>query len=57
MPIISQVIVWLIVGVIGGSLAGLIAKWRRKGFGLTQNSWVRLVGAVIGFVVGCRVTS
>jgi uncharacterized membrane protein YeaQ/YmgE (transglycosylase-associated protein family) len=57
MPIISQVIVWLIVGVIGGSLAGLIAKWRRKGFGLTQNLGLGLVGAVIGFVVGCRVTS
>jgi uncharacterized membrane protein YeaQ/YmgE (transglycosylase-associated protein family) len=51
MPILSQVIVWLIVGFIGGSLAGLIATWRRKGYGLIQNLGLGLLGAVIGGLI------
>ena len=48
MPSLAQVIVWIIVGLVGGSLAGLIVTWKRRGFGLLQNLGMGLVGAVVG---------
>jgi uncharacterized membrane protein YeaQ/YmgE (transglycosylase-associated protein family) len=48
MPSVDQVIVWIIVGLIGGSLAGLLIKWDRRGFGLVRNLSVGLVGALVG---------
>jgi uncharacterized membrane protein YeaQ/YmgE (transglycosylase-associated protein family) len=48
MPSFDQIIVWIIVGLLGGSLAGLIIKWDRKGLGLFRNLGVGLIGALIG---------
>jgi uncharacterized membrane protein YeaQ/YmgE (transglycosylase-associated protein family) len=48
MPSFSQFIVWIVVGLLGGSLAGLIITWDRKGFGLMRNLAVGLAGALIG---------
>jgi uncharacterized membrane protein YeaQ/YmgE (transglycosylase-associated protein family) len=48
MPSIDQFIVWIVVGLLGGSLAGLITTWDRKGYGLLRNLAVGLVGALIG---------
>jgi uncharacterized membrane protein YeaQ/YmgE (transglycosylase-associated protein family) len=48
MPSIDQVIVWLVVGLLGGSLAGLIITWDRKGFGFLRNLAVGLAGALVG---------
>jgi uncharacterized membrane protein YeaQ/YmgE (transglycosylase-associated protein family) len=48
MPTLAQVAVWIIVGLIGGSLAGLLVTWRRKGFGLLQNLGMGLIGALVG---------
>jgi uncharacterized membrane protein YeaQ/YmgE (transglycosylase-associated protein family) len=48
MPTLAQVIVWVIVGLIGGSLVGLLITWRRKGFGFFQNLGMGLIGALIG---------
>jgi uncharacterized membrane protein YeaQ/YmgE (transglycosylase-associated protein family) len=48
MPSLAQVIVWIIVGLIGGSLAGLLVTWRRRGFSLLQNLAMGLVGAFVG---------
>ncbi|WP_262299907.1 GlsB/YeaQ/YmgE family stress response membrane protein [Microvirga sesbaniae] len=48
MPSLAQVIVWVIVGLIGGSLAGLIVTWKRRGFGFLQNLGIGLVGALVG---------
>ena len=48
MPSIDQLIVWIVVGLIGGSLAGLLIKWDRKGFGIIQNLGVGLAGALVG---------
>jgi uncharacterized membrane protein YeaQ/YmgE (transglycosylase-associated protein family) len=48
MPSIDQFIVWIVVGLLGGSLAGLITTWDRKGYGLLRNLAVGLVGASIG---------
>lgn len=53
MPSIDQLIVWLVVGLLGGSLAGLITsgKIRRRAF--FRNLGVGLVGAIVGgFVFG-----
>jgi len=32
MPSLDQFVVWIVVGLLGGSLAGLIITWDRKGF-------------------------
>jgi uncharacterized membrane protein YeaQ/YmgE (transglycosylase-associated protein family) len=48
MPSFSQLIVWIVIGLLGGSLAGLIITWDRKGFGLLRNLAVGLAGALVG---------
>ena len=48
MPTIAEVIVWVIVGLIGGSLAGLVVTRRRKGFGVLRNLGMGLIGAFVG---------
>jgi uncharacterized membrane protein YeaQ/YmgE (transglycosylase-associated protein family) len=48
MPSLDQIVVWIVVGLLGGSLAGLIITWDRKGFGLPRNLAVGLVGALVG---------
>lgn len=48
MPSIDQWIVWIIIGLLGGTLAGLIAKRERSGFGLMRNLGLGLVGALVG---------
>ncbi len=45
---LAQFIVWIIVGLLGGSLAGLIIKGERKGFGTARNLALGLVGALVG---------
>jgi uncharacterized membrane protein YeaQ/YmgE (transglycosylase-associated protein family) len=51
MPSTSQLIVWIIVGLLGGSLAGLITTWDRKGHGLVRNLDVGLAGALVGGLI------
>jgi uncharacterized membrane protein YeaQ/YmgE (transglycosylase-associated protein family) len=48
MPTLAQVIVWIVVGLIGGSLAGLIITRHRHGFGIARNLGLGLAGAVVG---------
>jgi uncharacterized membrane protein YeaQ/YmgE (transglycosylase-associated protein family) len=48
MPSLGQFIVWIIVGLLGGSLAGLMITWERKGFGIVRNLGVGLIGALVG---------
>jgi len=40
--------VWIVVGLLGGSLAGALMTWGRGGFGLLRNLVVGLAGALIG---------
>jgi uncharacterized membrane protein YeaQ/YmgE (transglycosylase-associated protein family) len=47
----DEVITWLIVGALAGSLAGMIVKGRRAGFGRLINLGIGLVGALIGGVL------
>jgi uncharacterized membrane protein YeaQ/YmgE (transglycosylase-associated protein family) len=48
MPTIDQFIVWIVVGLLGGSLAGLIITWDREGFGMVRNLAIGLAGALVG---------
>ncbi len=45
---VGQVIIWLIIGALAGSLAGMVVRGRKKGFGRVSNLIVGLLGAVIG---------
>lgn len=44
----DQIIVWLVVGAIAGTLIGAIVKRSKKGFGAATNLGIGLVGALIG---------
>jgi uncharacterized membrane protein YeaQ/YmgE (transglycosylase-associated protein family) len=41
-------IVWIVVGLIGGSLAGLLITRQRRGFGRLGNLALGLAGALVG---------
>ena len=45
---LDQIIVWLVIGAIAGSLAGLVVKRTREGFGRFSNLGIGLVGALVG---------
>lgn len=45
---IDQIIVWLVVGAIAGTLIGAIVKRSKKGFGAATNLGIGLMGALIG---------
>jgi uncharacterized membrane protein YeaQ/YmgE (transglycosylase-associated protein family) len=45
---LTQLIVWIIVGLLGGSVAGLIIRRERRGFGVWRNLGLGLVGALVG---------
>jgi uncharacterized membrane protein YeaQ/YmgE (transglycosylase-associated protein family) len=47
-PSLDQVIIWIVVGLIGGSLVGFMMTWERKGFGLLRNMAIGLAGALVG---------
>jgi uncharacterized membrane protein YeaQ/YmgE (transglycosylase-associated protein family) len=48
MPSVDQLIVWIVVGLIGGGLAGALMTWERQGFGFFRNLALGLAGALIG---------
>ena len=44
----SLIVVWLIVGALAGSLAGMAVKRSKEGFGIVANIGIGLVGALVG---------
>ena len=48
MPSLAQAIVWIIVGLLGGSLAALMITRERKAFGILRNLGIGLLGALVG---------
>ena len=48
LPTLDQFIVWIIIGLLGGSLAGLLVTRERKGFGMMHNLGIGLAGALVG---------
>jgi uncharacterized membrane protein YeaQ/YmgE (transglycosylase-associated protein family) len=47
-PTVAELIVWIVVGLLGGSLAGLLVTRERKGFGMARNLGLGLIGALVG---------
>lgn len=45
---LAELAVWLIIGLLAGSLTGLVVKRTREGFGRFTNLGIGLVGALIG---------
>ncbi|HRN89901.1 GlsB/YeaQ/YmgE family stress response membrane protein [Hyphomicrobium sp.] len=45
---LDHIVVWIIVGLLAGSLTGLVAKGEKRGFGLWNNLALGLAGAVVG---------
>lgn len=45
---LEQVVVWLIIGALAGSLASMVFTGSRKGYGPISNILLGLVGAIIG---------
>ena len=45
---IDELLVWLVVGTLAGSLAGMLVTRRKTGFGHLTNLVIGLTGAVIG---------
>jgi uncharacterized membrane protein YeaQ/YmgE (transglycosylase-associated protein family) len=48
MPSLYHFVIWVVVGLLGGSLAGLMVTRDRRGFGLVRNLALGLVGALLG---------
>lgn len=44
----SEIIVWVVVGLLAGSLAGSILTVSKKGYGKFKNLMIGLAGAVLG---------
>ena len=45
---IEDVMVWLVVGMLAGTMAGLIVKRKKTGYGRFYNLALGLIGALIG---------
>jgi len=45
---LGNIIVWLIVGALAGTLIGMLIKGRKRGFGLFANIGIGMAGALIG---------
>jgi len=48
MPSLAEVVVWMAVGLIAGTLAGRLVTRQREGFGLWRNLGLGLAGALFG---------
>ena len=48
---ISELVVWLVVGALAGSLAGMVVTFKKQGFGRWINLGIGLGGAVIGGLI------
>lgn len=45
---IDEIAAWVIIGMLAGSLAGLVLKRKKEGYGRFANLGIGLVGAIIG---------
>jgi uncharacterized membrane protein YeaQ/YmgE (transglycosylase-associated protein family) len=44
----AQVATWLVIGLLGGSLAALVVRGERRGFGNLMNLVLGCAGAIVG---------
>jgi len=47
-PLLGQIVVWLIVGGLAGTLAGRLVTMKKEGLGRWTNLVIGLIGALIG---------
>jgi uncharacterized membrane protein YeaQ/YmgE (transglycosylase-associated protein family) len=45
---VGEIIVWLIIGALAGTLAGRLITFTKRGFGLWVNTGVGMLGALVG---------
>ena len=45
---VEEMVIWGVIGLLAGSLAGVVVKGRKEGFGLTSNLLFGLIGAFVG---------
>lgn len=45
---LTDLLVWVVIGMIAGSLAGVVVKRKKGGFGRYGNLGIGLVGALVG---------
>ncbi|KAI94431.1 transglycosylase [Rhodomicrobium udaipurense JA643] len=48
---LPQIFVWVVIGIAGGSLAGILVTRERRGFGFWPNLGLGLLGAIVGGVL------
>lgn len=48
---VAQFVTWLIVGLLGGSAAGIVVARQRRGFGVATNLALGIAGAIVGGLV------
>ncbi len=48
---VPHLVVWIIVGVLAGTLTGMIAKGDRRGFGVLRNLGLGMTGALLGGIL------
>jgi uncharacterized membrane protein YeaQ/YmgE (transglycosylase-associated protein family) len=48
---LGEIVAWLIVGALAGSLAGLVVTRTKRGFGHAANLGIGLAGALVGGLI------
>ncbi len=48
---LAQFVTWLIVGLLGGTAAGIVVVRQRRGFGFVTNLVLGIAGAIVGGLV------
>ncbi len=48
---VPHLVVWIIVGLLAGTLTGMIAKGDRRGFGVLRNLGLGMTGALLGGIL------
>lgn len=48
---LGEICVWVVIGLVAGTLAGMIVNGKKEGFGLFNNLLFGLIGAFLGKVI------
>ena len=48
---VPHLVVWIIVGILAGTLTGMIVKGDRRGFGVLRNLGLGMTGALLGGIL------
>jgi uncharacterized membrane protein YeaQ/YmgE (transglycosylase-associated protein family) len=50
-PSLAETVVWVVAGLLGGTLAGIASTLSLRGFGFLRNAVVGVVGALLGGLI------